>query len=310
MELYYNNRAMRKTTPKGFILLLITAVIWGSSFVSQSIGIKSVDAFTFMAARTTLGTLFLLPIMIIINGGFRKLLDLRTLKSGMILGIVLAAAQNLQQFAFYYSTSGKIAFLTALYMFFVPILGIFLGKKISPATWVSIGIAILGLFLLCVNPDELTDINKGDIFAIACAVVYAVQIMLVDKYTGENIDGIKLSFTEFLFAAIITSVLMFIFEKPTAEALTEAVPAILYSGIMSCGIAYTLQVIGQKNASPVVASLLMCLESVFAALAGWLILNESLSFKELSGCVIMFTAIVISQVSETIAIQKRINGDS
>lgn len=294
---------MRKTTPKGFIILLLTAIIWGSSFVAQSIGIKSVDAFTFMAARTTLGTLVLLPVILIMNGGIRNLIDKKTLKAGAMLGVVLAIAQNLQQFAFYYSTSGKIAFLTAFYMFFVPILGFFLGKKISTATWASIFLAIVGLFLLCVNPDELSVINMGDILAICCAIVYAVQIMMIDKFTEEDIDGIRLSFTEFLFAALISSVLMLIFEKPTLEGLTGAAPAILYSGIMSCGIAYTLQVIGQKHASPVVASLLMCMESVFAAIAGWLVLKEALTAKELAGCIIMFIAIIISQVSESISMQ-------
>ena len=299
---------MRKTTPKGIFILLLTALIWGSSFVSQSIGIKSVDAFTFMALRTVLGTLFLLPVVIFFNGGVKGLLDKKTVKAGLILGIVFAVAQNLQQFAFYYSTSGKIAFLTAFYMFFVPLLGLFLKKRISVATWIAIFIALIGLFLLCVDPKEFTNINKGDALALSCAVVYAVQIMLIDKFMGENIDGIKLSFTEFLVAAVITSALMFIFEHPTTEGIKGAAPAILYSGIMSCGIAYTLQVIGQKHASPVVASLLMCLESVFAAIAGWIILNEALSPKELAGCVIMFMAIIISQISESISLQKKANG--
>ena len=299
---------MRKTTPKGIILLLITALIWGSSFVAQSIGIASVDAFTFMAARTWLGTLVLLPVVIFMSGGISGLLDKKTIAAGVKLGVVFAVAQNLQQFAFYYSTSGKIAFLTAFYMFFVPILGLFFKKRIAPLTWMAIFIALIGLFLLCINPSELTNINKGDILAIACALVYSVQIMLIDKYMGEDIDGIKLSFTEFFVAAVITTVLMFIFEKPSISGITEAAPAILYSGVMSCGIAYTLQVMGQKHASPVVASLLMCLESVFAAIAGWIILNEALSPKELAGCVIMFTAIIISQVSESISMQKKAYG--
>ena len=148
---------MRKTTPKGIFILLLTALIWGSSFVSQSIGIKSVDAFTFMALRTVLGTLFLLPVVIFFNGGVKGLLDKKTFKAGLILGIVFAIAQNLQQFAFYYSTSGKIAFLTAFYMFFVPLLGLFLKKRISVATWIAIFIALIGLFLLCVDPKEFTN---------------------------------------------------------------------------------------------------------------------------------------------------------
>lgn len=297
---------MRKTTPKGIVLLLLTALIWGSSFVSQSIGIKSVDAFTFMGLRTILGTLILFPVVLIFRDRSEPFMDGKTIRSGVILGIVFAVAQNLQQFAFYYSTSGKIAFLTAFYMFFVPVLGIFLKKKIAPLTWLSILIALAGLFLLCINTEDISSINKGDLLALACAVVYAVQIMLIDKYTGENVNGIKLSFMEFLTAAILTTLMMFIFEHPTIEGIKAAGPAILYSGIMSCGIAYTLQIIGQKHASPVVASLLMCLESVFAAIAGWLILQEAMTPRELAGCVIMFAAIVISQISETISLQKRI----
>ena len=298
---------MRKTTPKGIVLLLLTAVIWGSSFVAQSIGIRSVDAFTFMAVRTILGTLVLLPVVLISNGGVKGLIDRKTLRAGLILGTVFAIAQNFQQFAFYYSTSGKIAFLTALYMFFVPLFGIFIKKKISPLTWVSIFIALAGLFLLCIKPEDVTDFNRGDLLSIICAAFYAVQIMLIDKFTGDNINGIKLSFMEFAVAAAFTTVMMFIFEKPTAEGITAAAPALLYSGVMSCGIAYTLQIMGQKHASPVVASLLMCMESVFAALAGWIILKESMTPMEFAGCLVMFAAIILSQVSETLSLKKAIS---
>ncbi len=296
---------MRKTTPKGIILLLMTALIWGSSFVAQSVGIRSVDAFTFMAVRTTLGTLVLLPVVLFFGGGIRSLFEKQTLKAGLILGAVFAVAQNLQQFAFYYSTSGKIAFLTAFYIFFVPLLGLILGKKISLVTWIAIVMALIGMFLLCVNPADFTSINRGDILAISCGAVYAVQIMLIDKFTGENINGIKLSFLEFFVAAVLTAIMMLIFEHPSVEGILEAAPAILYSGVMSCGIAYTLQVIGQKHASPVVASLLMCLESVFAAIAGWVLLHETLSGREIAGCAVMFAAIVVSQVFESLSMQRK-----
>lgn len=296
---------MRKTTPSGIILLCLTALIWGSSFVAQSIGIESVDAFTFMALRTILGTLVLLPVVLFMGDGIKTLFEKKTLRAGLLLGAVFAVAQNLQQFAFYYSTSGKIAFLTAFYMFFVPIIGLFLGKKILPATWIAIFMALAGLFLLCINPEDMGAINKGDILAVACGFVYAFQIMLIDKYTGENINSIKLSFLEFFTAAVLTSVMMLIFEHPTVSGIKEAAPAIMYSGIMSCGIAYTLQILGQKHASPVVASLIMCFESVFAAVAGWLILGEALSARELIGCAVMFAAIILSQVFESMAMQKK-----
>lgn len=296
---------MRRTTPKGIILLLITAIIWGSSFVAQSIGMESVDAFTFTGIRTTLGMLFLLPITLIINKGFD--FSKKTLKKGLILGIVFSIAQNFQQFAFYYSTSGKIAFITAFYMFFVPLFSvIFLKKKIAALTWISILLGLAGLFFLCINPNDLTSINTGDILALICAVFYAVQIMFIDKFLeDEETSGVQLSFMEFFVAAIISIVAMFVFEQPHVAEIKTAAPALLYSGIMSCGIAYTLQIAGQKYASPVVASLLMCLESVFAVIAAAIILNEALSPAEMAGCLIMFAAIILSQVSESLSAKKR-----
>ena len=296
---------MRRTTPKGIVLLLITALIWGSSFVAQSIGMESVDAFTFTGIRTTLGMLFLLPITLIINKGFD--FSKKMLKKGLILGIVFSIAQNFQQFAFYYSTSGKIAFITAFYMFFVPLFSvIFLKKKIAVLTWVSILMGLVGLFFLCIDPQDLTNINMGDILALICAVFYAVQIMLVDKFLeDEGTSGVQLSFMEFFVAAIISLVAMFVFEHPVIGEIKTAAPSLLYSGIMSCGIAYTLQIVGQKHASPVVASLLMCLESVFAVITAAIILHEAMSPMELAGCLIMFAAIIISQVSESLSAKKQ-----
>ena len=289
---------MRRTKPLGIILLLITAIIWGSSFVAQSIGMQSIDAFTFTGIRTALGMLFLLPFTLIINKGFdfRK----KTLIKGLILGIVFSIAQNFQQFAFYYSTSGKIAFITAFYMFFVPLFSvIFLKKKVAVLTWLSILMGLIGLFLLCMNPADLTSINMGDILALICAVFYAVQIMLIDRFLEDGTSGVQLSFMQFFVAAIISIAAMFIFEKPVIADIKTAAPSLLYSGIMSCGIAYTLQIVGQKHASPVVASLLMCLESVFAVITAAIMLHEGMSARETVGCVVMFSAIILSQVSES-----------
>ena len=285
---------MRKTTPKGIILLLLTAVIWGSSFVAQSIGMESIDAFTFTALRTTLGALVLIPVIIIFNRKF----DTRpsTLIAGLVLGFVFSIAQNLQQFAFYYSTSGKIAFITAFYMFFVPLFSVFLRKKVRLIVWCSIVLGLIGLFLICINPEDMTAINPGDMLAFGCAVFFAVQIMLIDHYTAKDINGVQLSFMQFVVAAAISWVCMFIFEKPELPNIITAAPALAYSGIMSCGIAYTLQILGQRHASPVVASLLMCLESVFAVITAALVLQEMMSLRELAGCIIMFAAIVISQL--------------
>ena len=295
---------MRRTTPKGIILLLITAIIWGSSFVAQSIGMQSIDAFTFTGIRTALGMLFLLPFTLIINKGF----DFKrsTLKKGLILGVVFSIAQNFQQFAFYYSTSGKIAFITAFYMFFVPLISVmFLRKKIAVLTWVSIFIGLLGLFLLCIDPKDLTNINMGDILALICAIFYAVQIILIDKFLEDGTSGVQLSFMQFFVAAVISIVAMFIFEKPVIADIKTAAPSLLYSGIMSCGIAYTLQIVGQKHASPVVASLLMCLESVFAVITAAIVLHENMLPREMAGCLIMFGAIILSQVSESLSSKRQ-----
>ncbi len=285
---------MRKTTPKGIILLLLTAVIWGSSFVAQAVGMESIDAFTFTALRTTLGALVLIPVIIIFNRKF----DMRpsTLIAGVVLGVVFSVAQNLQQFAFYYSTSGKIAFITAFYMFFVPLFSVFLRKKVRLIVWLSIVLGLVGLFLICINPEDMTAINPGDMLAFGCAVFFAVQIMLIDHFTGKDISGVQLSFMQFVVAAVISWVAMFIFENPELPNIITAAPALAYSGIMSCGIAYTLQILGQKHASPVVASLLMCLESVFAVITAALVLQEMMSMRELAGCIVMSAAIVISQV--------------
>ncbi len=295
---------MRRTKPIGIVLLLITAIIWGSSFVAQSIGMQSIDAFTFTGIRTSLGVLFLLPITLIVNKGFD--FSKKTLRAGLILGIVFSFAQNFQQFAFYYSTSGKIAFITAFYMFFVPLFSvIFLKKKIAVLTWASIIIGLVGLFLLCIDPSDLTSVNFGDVLALICAIFYAVQIMLIDKFLEENINGIQLSFMQFVVAAILSIIAMFIFEKPVIADIKTAAPSLLYSGIMSCGIAYTLQIVGQKNASPVVASLLMCLESVFAVITAAIILHEAMAPREMAGCLIMFAAILLSQISESLSAKKQ-----
>ena len=290
---------MRKTTPKGIIFLLITAIVWGSSFVAQEIGMKSIDAFTFTGIRTALGAIVLIPVVLIINKGF----DMRkeTLTAGLVLGIVFSIAQNFQQFSFYYSTSGKIAFITAFYMFFVPLFSVFLGKKIKLLTWGAILLGLAGLFLLCINPSDLTKINLGDILALICAVFYAVQIMLIDKYTEKDISGVQLSFMQFVVAAVISIAAMFIFEKPVIADIKTAAPSLMYSGIMSCGVAYTFQIIGQKHANPVVASLLMCMESVFAVIAAAIVLHQGMSLREGAGCVIMFAAIILSQLSESLS---------
>ena len=266
----------------------MTAIIWGSSFVAQSVGMEKVQAFTFNGIRTLMGSLFLLVFILITPS---------LLKKSLILGLVFVFASNLQQYAFYYSTAGKIAFITALYMFFVPLIGIFIGRKSTLITWICVFVAIFGLYLLSVKGNDFRNINKGDLFALGCAFFFAIHILLVDRFVQEE-DGIKLSCFQFFIAGSITLILMFIFEEPVPGDILLASKPLLYSGIMSCGVAYTFQILGQKYTSPVVASIIMSMESVFAVLSAVLFLHEGMSIRESLGCLIMFGAIIISQLSE------------
>ncbi len=286
-------------------MLLTTALIWGVSFVSQSVGMEKIGAFTFSGIRTLMGAVSLMPFIIVgdrvrnkrMNVGQRetkKAVDKKTLLYGLILGVVFCAASNFQQFAFLYSNSGKIAFITALYMFFVPVFGLFLKKKVSLATWLCVMLGFIGLYFLCVNPSDLSAINKGDVLSAICAVFFAVHILLIEKF-APKVDGTRLSCAQFIVAGVMSCILMFIFEKPDLAAIGSAMPQLLYSGILSCGVAYTFQIIGQKYTEATVASLIMCMESVFAVLAAAVILHEMLSGRELLGCGIMFAAIILSQ---------------
>ena len=291
---------------QGPLLLLLTAFIWGTSCVAQSVGMETFQAFTFNGIRTLLGALVLLPVLLI-----RHVLSQRgasesekkalrrirsnTLRKGIRIGLVFFIACNFQQCAFYYSTSGKIALITSLYMFFVPLLGLFIHKRIPLLTWVSIAAGFVGLYFLCINPQDLQAVNLGDFLAFICAFFYGIHILLIEK-AADEIDGPLLSFIQFLLSGILTCTLMFLFETPQLAAIKSALPSILYSGLLSCGVAYTLQIIGQKRTEATVASLLMCSESMFAVIASGLVLHEILTGRELIGCVIMLIAIVLSQV--------------
>lgn len=280
-------------------MLLMTAIIWGSSFVAQSVGMESIEAFTFNGIRTLIGAAVLGTFILIKC----PKTSIHTIKKGVILGVIFFFASNLQQYAFYYSTAGKIAFITAFYMFFVPIIGTFLGKRHRLIIWLCVAMGLVGLFLLCINPEDMTAINKGDLFALGCAFVYAIHIMTVDHFTSEEtadkFEGVKISCLQFLTSGIVSVILMFIVETPNLTNIRTATPALLYSGIMSCSIAYTFQILGQKHCEPVTASLLMCLESVFAVLSAAIILKEIPTIQEGLGCIIMFAAIVISQLAPT-----------
>jgi len=312
-----------KTQFKGVVILLTTAIIWGTSFLAQRFGTDSgVEPFTFQAIRTLLGALVLVPFILVRDKisarsmteeqlAERKQSDKKAVKYGLIIGVVLFLATNFQQYAFVYEASaGKIAFITAMYMFFVPIVGLFFGKKVPLITWLCVILGFVGLYFLCIHGEGFGAVNFGDILSLFCAVFFCVQILLIEKY-APDCDGIKLSCVQFATAGFISLILMFIFDKPNAQALKDGLIPILYSGIASCGIAYTLQIVGQKYCEATIASLLMCMESVFAVLAEALfavmfpvLISKVLTKWEILGCVIMFIAIIISQLSDIIAAKK------
>lgn len=300
-----------QTSFKGIFLLLLTALVWGTSFVAQSEGMESVDAFTFQGIRTLLGSLVLVPVILFKSRVERKNLsaqekDARNIQNkktwiyGTMLGVALCIATNFQQFAFYHSTAGKIAFITATYMFFVPLVGLFFRKRIPLVTWLCIGLGFVGLYFLSFAKGTGFDsLNRGDIQAFICAIFFTIQILMIEKF-GPECDGVKLSCVQFFVSGAISTILMFIFETPQLETIKAAALPILYSGIMSCGVAYTLQIIGQKYCEATIASLLMCMESVFAAISAAIIINEKLTPREILGCAIMFTAILITQGADII----------
>ena len=293
---------------RGVLMLLLTALIWGTAFVAQSVGMESVGAFTFNGIRTLLGALVLLPIVLIHDivksrdpsdeaRALRRTENRKTLLAGCLLGLVFCCASNLQQFAFYYSSPGKIAFITALYIFFVPLIGLPFGKKIPALMWLSVSLGFVGLYFLCINPTDLTAINLGDVLTFLCSIFFAIHILTVEKIAPE-MDGVKLSCIQFIVSGVISCVLMMIFEDVQWPALQNAAVPLLYSGVLSCGVAYTFQILGQKYTEATIASLLMCMESVFAVIAAALLLPDGwLSGREILGCSIMLVAIVLAQLS-------------
>lgn len=290
-------------------MLFLTALIWGVSFVAQSVGTNILGGFSFNAIRTLIGALALLPIVVFktkkqkagldeIQRADNKDRSIKELKIGIGIGVIFCIACNAQQFAFVYGcSSGKVAFITAMYMFIVPIIKRIMGKKIPMITMVSVFIGIVGMYLLCIDPSDLFSLGLGEVFAFLCAIFYALHIIFIEKYASEC-DNIRLSFTQFLFSGIVTAVLMLIFENPTLAEVKMSLVPLMFSGIFSCGIAYTLQIVGQKYTEASVASILMCLESVFAAIAGALILKEYMSDREILGACIMFAAIILSQMAQ------------
>ena len=298
---------MKTTQIRNSLLLLLAAVIWGSAFVAQSEAMELIHPFTLQAVRSLIGSLFLVPVILILdagkkkNGTYRKMTKTdkkNLLVGGLVCGIVLCIASNLQQYGMYENVNpGKAGFITAMYILLVPVFGLIMGRKIPFRMWICIAAGVVGLYLLCIESGSSFTINFGDILVILCAAVFAVHIMVVDHFV-KTCDGVKLSCMQFFIGGLISSVLMFAFSKPSIDAIIAAAFPILYAGIGSCGIAYTLQIIGQKYTPPTLASLIMSLESVFAVLTEVVILGVLPSMRESVGCIVMFAAIIVSQLPE------------
>lgn len=293
---------MNKSNIKGNVILMITALIWGTAFVAQSVGMDYVGPFTFITARYIVGGLFLIPCIYILNKMNRKPVEKRSnddkktlMTGGLLCGTALFTASCFQQIGIQYTTVGKSGFITALYIIIVPLIGILFKKRVSIKVWISVIISLIGLYLLCMN--ESFSISRGDFLVLMCAFCFSIHILIIDKYSSL-VDGVRMSCIQFFVAGMLGVIPMFIFENPQIKEILNAWSPILYAGIMSSGVAYTLQIIGQKYTSPVLATLIMSLESVFAALSGWIILGEVLSLKEYIGCCLVFAAIILAQLPD------------
>lgn len=296
----------RQKSLRSSSMLTLTALIWGVAFVAQSEGMNYVGAFTFNACRFIVGGLVLVPCIFLLkkgNGDQRMQFkpDRRTqarqrrtgIIGGFCCGLFIWVGSTLQQFGIAQTTVGKAGFITSLYIIIVPILGLFLKKKVGLNIWLSVAIAAAGMYLLCITDGF--SISRGDFLVFLCAVGFSLHILVID-YFSPKADGVVISCVQFFTAGIISSVFMFLFERPAWDAVMAAWAPVLYAGVMSCGVGYTLQVVAQKHVEPTIASLIMSLESVFSLLAGWVLLGQKMSLKELSGCVLVFGAIVLAQV--------------
>lgn len=282
----------------GVIALLGATVIWGSAFIAQSVGMDKIGPFTFQAVRCFLAVVFLFPASALFSKGnpfWKSWADPALWRSGVICGLALFAASSLQQIGLVYTDAGKAGFLTAMYIVFVPFLGLFLGQKPGRNALLSLIPAIVGLYLL--SCTSVSGINKGDVLLLLCAVAFSVQILLIDRHCA-GLDGLKLNCIQALVAAVLSVPWALLTETVDASRIASCWLPLGYAGVLSMGVAYTLQIVGQKRVAPSAAALLMSLESVFAALFGWLLLHETMTRAELLGCVLVFAAVVISQLPE------------
>ena len=295
---------MYQTEAKGTIFLLITALIWGSAFVAQSIGMDYIGPFTFSAARNVIAIIVLMPVILLFtdkrdDGTYPPIWqqlkpDAITLTGGAWCGLTLGIADTLQQVGITMTTAGKAGFITAIYIVLVPLMGFFIGRKVPRIIVFCVILAMTGFYFLCINGDF--EIAFGDLLVFFCAIFFALHILVIDHFLLKKAHSIKMSWVQFAIAFLFSATLTILFESPTASMLWDAKWPILYAGGLSSGVAYTLQIVGQKYTEPTTATLILSLEAVFAVLAGWLILGEVMTGKEIVGSVLVFVAVILAQI--------------
>lgn len=298
---------MKTHKVRNSLLLLLTALIWGTAFVAQSVGMDYVGPFTYSCVRSLIAGIMLIPCIAFLNKvnpnqeekeicrdeSRRKAYQKKLLIGGICCGLALGVASCLQQIGIQHTTVGKAGFITTFYIIIVPIIGLFFKKRCGLNVWAGVVLALAGLYFLCIT--EGFSIGYGDTMVFLCALAFSVHILVIDHFT-ELVDGVKMSCIQFFVSGILSGAAMLIYETPEWSQIIAAWAPVLYAGIMSCGVAYTLQIVGQKGMNPTVASLILSLESSISVLAGWVILGQRLSSKEVLGCALMFGAIILAQI--------------
>lgn len=276
---------------KSSFLLLLTAFIWGSAFVAQSVGMEYIKPCTFLCIRSLLGAVVLIPVMLFMKIKVNN--SKGYLKAGFICGIILCISSLLQQYGIMYTTVGKAGFITALYIIIVPLMGLAFRRKPHKILWLCVALAIIGLYFLCIN--EKSKFSFGDVLVFLCAVGFAFHIMAVDYFCGKY-NGVVLSVIQYTVCGVVCIIPMLLLDSPKISYIIEGWRTVAYAGILSTGVGYTLQIIAQKNVNPTTASLIMSMESVFAVISGWVLINQKLSEREIFGCALMLCAIILSQI--------------
>ena len=284
------------------LLLLLCALIWGFAFSAQASGMEYIGPWTFTCVRSFIAAItlrILMPVLDSIRSDVKVPSDEKErrhlLKAGVLCGFFLCSASMFQQTGLLYASVGKAGFLTALYVILVPIIGLFFGRKTNKRIFLSAFIALCGFWLLSVN-EEFT-IGKGDLLLVICSFLFAGHILVIDRY-ADSTDGVRLSCIQFVVCGVICFIPMMILEHPSLKNLIDAAVPVLYAGVLSSGAGYTLQILGQKDADPTAAGMILSLESVFSAIGGWLILHQTLSLRELTGCAIVFAAVILCTLTE------------